>query len=93
MVKIKQSKPITELKKGDKIKINKKEYEVDANVVLIEHDKKTKEMALEIFNPKADEDFQMRYFSDRVEMSLEFYELQKGFIYVRMRDELKSVEW
>ena len=93
MVKVKSSKDITELKQGDKVKINGKEYEVDANIVLVEHNKDTKEMALEIFNKKSDEDFQLRYFPHDVENSLEFYELQNDFMYVKVRDELKSVEW
>ncbi|MBT3398137.1 hypothetical protein HOA55_04170 [archaeon] len=93
VVKIKQSKPITELGKGDKLKINGREFEIDAQVVLIEHDKDTREMALEIFDSKADEDFQLRYFSNNMENSLEFYELKNEFMYSRVRDELKSVEW
>tara|TARA_B100001971_G_C17808305_1_gene342752 strand:+ start:160 stop:441 length:282 start_codon:yes stop_codon:yes gene_type:complete len=93
MVKIKKSKPIIELKKGDKIKVNGRALEVDANIVLIEHDKDTKEMALEIFDAKKDEDFQLRYFTNNVDSSFEFYELKGDFIYSRVRDELKSVEW
>jgi len=93
MVKIKSSKDITELKKGDKIRINGKEYEVDAHFLLIEHDKGTKEMALEIFDAKKDEDFQLRYFTNNIENSFEFYELKGDFIYSKVRDELVSVEW
>ena len=92
-MKIKQSKPITELKKGDKIKINGKEFEVDANVVLIEHDKNTKEMALEVFDKKADKDYQLRYFPHNLENSLAWFELQNEFMYVKVRDEIKSLEW
>ena len=93
MVKVKQSKPVDELKKGDKIKVNGREFEVDASIVLMEHDKETKEMALEIFDEKKDEDFQLRYFTNNVENSFEFYELKGDFIYSKVRDELKSVEW
>ncbi|MAH50692.1 hypothetical protein CMI37_33040 [Candidatus Pacearchaeota archaeon] len=93
MVKVKQSKPVAELKKGDKIKVNGREFEVDASVVLIEHDKETKEMALEIFDEGKDEDFQLRYFTNNVENSFEFYELKGDFIYSKVRDELESVEW
>ena len=93
MIKLKKSKPITELKKGDKIKINKREFEVDAHAVLIEHDKNTKEMALEIFDAKKDEDFQLRYFTNNIDNSFEFYELKGDFIYSRVREELKSIEW
>ena len=91
--KIKKSKPITEVKRGDKIKVNKREFEVDAHVVLIEHNKDTKEMALEIFDAKKDEDFQLRYFTNNVDNSFEFYELKGDFIYSKVRDELMVVEW
>ena len=37
MPEIKQSKPIKEVKQGDKIKIDGKEYEVDAHYILIEN--------------------------------------------------------
>lgn len=90
MVKIKASKPITELKKGDKIKVNSLILEVDANIVLIDHGK-TKEMAIECFDPKKDKDYQLRYFSDRVAESLEFYELDE-IVYNKVED-IKKVEW
>jgi hypothetical protein len=92
-VKIKQSKPITELKKGDKVKIDGREFEIDAHVVLIEHDKNTREMALELFDAKTDEDFQIRYFSNNIENSLEFYELKNEFMYSRVRGGFKKIEW
>jgi len=88
-MKIKQSKPIAEIKKGDKIKIDKKDYEVDAHYVMIEHPH-TKEMIIELFDPKTDKDFQLRYFSDQIDTSLEFYEL-KEIIYCRK--EVESIEW
>jgi len=89
-VKIKQSKPILELKKGDKIKINSLNLEVDANIILIEHDNDN-EMALELFDPKTDKDYQLRYFPKRLKDSLEFYELDE-IIYNKM-DDVKKVEW
>jgi hypothetical protein len=92
-VKIKSSKPVGEIAKGDKIKVNGRELEVDAHVVLIEHDKDTKEMAIEVFDSKTDEDFQVRYFSNNVENSFEFYELKGEFMYSKVRDELKKLEW
>jgi|TARA_Y100000310_G_C20453996_1_gene702147 hypothetical protein len=92
-VKIKSSKPVGEIVKGDKIKVNGRELEVDAHVVLIEHDKDTKEMAIEVFDSKTDEDFQVRYFSNNVDNSFEFYELKGEFMYSKVRDELKSLEW
>ena len=88
-VEIKASKPVEKLKKGDKIKVDGKELEIDAHYVLIDH-KTTKEMALELFDPKTDKDYQIRYFSDQLERSLEFYELQE-IMYVRK--EVKKVEW
>lgn len=89
MVKIKKSKPIEEVKKGDKVKVNGKELEVDSHYVLIDHGS-TKEMAIELFDPKTDADYQLRYFNDRIEDSLLFYEL-KEIIYSKV--ELEKIEW
>ena len=86
---IKSSRPISVLKKGDKINVDGKEYEIDAHYVLMDHGK-TKEMAIEIFDKKTDKDFQLRYFADQVERSMEFYELQE-ILYVRK--EIEKVEW
>lgn len=80
-VNIKASKPVTQLKKGDKVKVDGIELEVDAHYVLIEHGE-TKEMTIELFNPKTDKDYQLRYFSGQLETSMEFYELQE-ILYVR----------
>ena len=88
-IQIKSSKPVAKLKKGDKVKIDGKELEVDAHYILIDHGS-TKEMAIELFDPKADKDYQLRYFSDQVERSLEFYELQE-IMYVKKG--CKKVEW
>ena len=88
-VEIKVSKPIAQLKKGDKIKVDGVEFDIDAHYVLIDHGK-TKEMAIEIFNPKTDKDYQLRYFTDQMETSIEFYELQE-IVYVRKP--VKRVEW
>lgn len=90
-VKIKNSKPIEQIKKGDKIKVNGKELEVDAVVVLMDH-KVTKEMAIECFDAKADKDFQVRYFSGRLDVSdPELYELVNDFMYVKRP--LNNLEW
>jgi len=89
MVKVKGSKPIGKIVKGDKIKIDGKTYEVDAHSVLIDHGD-TKEMAIELFDSKTDKDYQIRYFSDRLEESIEFYEL-KEIMYSRV--EIAKVEW
>ena len=89
IIKIKGSKPISELKKGDKIRVDSKEFEVDEQYVLIDHGN-TKEMAIECFDKKTDKDYQLRYFSENVENSLEFYELAE-IVYNRI--EIKKVEW
>lgn len=88
-VHVKGSKPIEQLKKRDKIKIDGIEFEIDSQYVLIDHGK-TKEIAIDIFNPKTDKDYQLRYFSNQVETSLEFYELQE-ILYVRRK--VERVEW
>ncbi len=88
-IDVKGSKPISQLKKGDKIKVDGINYEVDAHYVLIDHGK-AKEMTIEIFNLKTDKDYQLRYFSDQIDTSLEFYELQE-ILYVRKP--CLRVEW
>ncbi|MEI6731180.1 MAG: hypothetical protein WCK90_00715 [archaeon] len=87
-VKIKASKPISKVKKGDKIKIDGKEYTVDAHYVLIDHGA-TKEMALELYD-NDDKDYQLRYFDDQMESTLDLYELQE-ILYVKKR--MNKVEW
>lgn len=86
--KIKASKDISKIKKGDRIRIDGKEYTVDSHYVLIDH-KTTKEMAIEIYD-KDDKDFQVRYFNDQVESTLQFYELQEIMF---IRKPMKSIEW
>jgi len=88
-VAIKASKPISKIKKGDKMRVDGKEYEVDAHYVLIEHGE-TKEMAIELFDAKSDKDYQLRYFDDQVETTLDFYELQ-DILYVKRP--MISVSW
>lgn len=88
-IKVKASKPAAQLKKGDKIKVDGKQLEVDSHYVLIDHGS-TQEMAIELFDSKTDKDYQLRYFSDQVERSLEFYELQE-IMYVKKS--CKLVEW
>lgn len=88
-VTIKASKPLASVKKGDKIKVDDRVLEVDAHYVMIDHGK-TKEMAIELFDPNADKDYQLRYFSDQIETSLEFYELQE-ILYVKKK--VGKVEW
>ena len=88
-IAIKSSKPISELKKGDKIKVDSLTLEVDAHYILIDHEN-TKEMAIELFDTKKDKDYQLRYFSDNVENSLQFYELDE-IVYNKV--EIKKIEW
>jgi len=79
---LKQSKPIEQIKRGDKVKVDGKEYEVDAHYMLMDL-KTTKEMTIEIFDRKTDKDFQLRYFTGRLENGIEFYELQGEILYVK----------
>lgn len=83
---IKSSKPIEKIKKGDKIKVDGKTYEVDAHYMLIDHGT-TKEMAIELF--LGEDDFQLRYFSDNID-TLQFYKLDK-ILYVQV--EYNKIEW
>jgi len=88
-IKIKASKDISKIKKGDKIKVDGVEYEVDMHYVLIDHGI-TKEMAIELFD-KNDKDFQIRYFNDQVEGTIDFYELQGEIMFVKKP--FSKVEW
>jgi len=88
-IQIKASKPIAQIKKSDKIKVDSLTLEVDAHYVLIDHGT-TKEMTIELFDPKTDKDYQLRYFNDQVETTLEFYQLEE-IIY--NRTPVKKVEW
>jgi len=88
-IKFKMGKPISELKKCDKVNVDGVEMEIDAHYVLIDHGA-NKEMTIEMFNPKTDMDFQLRYFDDRVEESAEFFELEE---IVYQRKEVKEIEW
>jgi hypothetical protein len=86
----KPSKDIGKLDEGDKFFINGKEMKVDKQYLFQDHGK-MKEMIIEIFNPENEREYQVRYFSDQVESSIEIYELQGDFEYVRR--EPKSVKW
>ena len=85
---IKASKPVSKVKKGDRIRIDGKEYSVDSHYVLIDH-KTTKEMAIELYD-KDDKDYQLRYFDDQMESTLQLYELQE-ILYLKRP--MKNVEW
>ena len=91
MVKIeKKSKEIESLKKGDKLFINGKEMKVDNQFVFQSYEN-MKEMVIEVFNPENDREYQIRYFDDQIESSIEVYELQEDFLYVRR--EPKTISW
>ncbi|PIN94107.1 hypothetical protein COU54_00365 [Candidatus Pacearchaeota archaeon CG10_big_fil_rev_8_21_14_0_10_31_24] len=87
-IKIKDSKPIAQLKRGDKIRIDGNECEVDEHSMLMDHGA-TKEMALDVFD-KNDKDYQIRYFDDQVERTIEVYELRE-IMYIRKP--VKKIEW
>ena len=88
-LKVKASKSVSQIKKGDKVKVDGLALEVDSQYVLIDHGK-TKEMAIELFDSKTDKDYQLRYFSDQVETSMEFYELEE---IVYNKKDAEKVEW
>ncbi len=91
MVEIeKQSKVIGALVEGDKVWINGKEMVVDKQYLLQDHGD-MKEMIVEVFNPENEREYQIRYFDDQVENSIEVFELQEDFQYVRR--EPKTIRW
>ena len=89
-ITIKASKPISKIKKGDKVKVDGVEYEVDNHYVLMNHPSNN-EMAIEVFNPKTDADYQIRYFDDQAERTIGFYELQGEIMFVKKL--IKKIEW
>ena len=86
----KQSKPISEIKKGDKMYIQDTEMIVDAHYLFQDHGT-TREMIIEVYNPKNNREYQIRYFDDQVETSNEIYELVGEFQYIKR--EAKSISW
>lgn len=88
-IKIKASKDISKLKKGEKVKVDALVLEIDAHYVLIDHGS-TKEMVIECFDARTEKDYQIRYFTDNFSGSLEVYELEE-IVYNRMN--VKKVEW
>ncbi len=86
----KRSKAIGKLKDGDKLWINGKEMRVDKQYLLQDHGN-MKEMIVEVFNVENEREYQVRYFDDQVESSLEVYELVEDFQYVRR--EPKTIAW
>ena len=86
----KQSKAIGGLKGGDSVWINGKEMRVDKQYLFMEH-KGMKEMIVEVFNVENEREYQIRYFDDQVESSLEVYELVGDFQYVKRSP--KTLSW
>jgi len=86
----KQSKPIAKLKEGDKLWINGKEMVVDKHYLFMDH-KTTKEMIIEVYNPENEREYQIRYFDDQVESSIEVYELEGEIQYIKR--EPKEIAW
>ena len=86
----KQSKPVGSLKEGDSFFINEKKMKVDKQFLFQNHEN-TKEMIIEIFNPENDREYQIRYFDDQIESSIEVYELLSDFQYTKR--EPKTVSW
>jgi hypothetical protein len=87
-ISIKASKPVAKIKKGDRISVDGKELIVDQHYVLIDHGS-TKEMAIECYDSE-DKDYQIRYFSDQVETTMEFYILQE-IMFIKKR--VEKIEW
>lgn len=87
-ISIKASKPVAKIKKGDRISVNGKELIVDQHYVLIDHGS-TKEMAIECYDAD-DKDYQIRYFNDQVEATMEFYVLQE-IMFIKKR--VEKIEW
>ena len=85
---IQASRPLAEVSKGNVVIIDGKRYNVDAHYVLIDHGT-TKEMTIELFDD-SDRDYQLRYFNDQIETTLEFYELQE-IMYVKKP--FKTISW
>lgn len=88
-ITFKTSKPVSKIKKGDRIKIDGTEYMVDSHDIMIDHGS-TKEMSIDIFDPAKDKDFQLRYFDDQVESTLDLYELREIMYF---KKPFKKIEW
>ncbi len=86
----KPSKDISKIKEGDKLWINGKGMKVDKHYPFQDHGN-MKEMIIEVFNVESEREYQIRYFDDQVESSIEVYELQNDFQYVRR--EPKTIRW
>lgn len=63
---------------------------VDDHYLFMDH-KTTKEMIIEVYNPANEKEYQVRYFDDQVESSIEVYQLEGEFQYVKKEPD--SVGW
>ena len=63
---------------------------VDENYLFMDH-KTTKEMIIEFYNPDNEREYQLRYFDDQEDTSIEIFELQGDFQYVKR--EPKTLAW
>lgn len=86
----KKSKDIGKLKEGDKMFFNGKEMKVDKQYLFQDHGK-MKEWIIEVYNPENEKEYQVRYFDDQVESSLEVYYLEGDFQY--LRKDPKTISW
>ncbi|MEM4719499.1 MAG: hypothetical protein QXG18_01380 [Candidatus Pacearchaeota archaeon] len=92
MIEIKkQSKPISQLKKGDFVFVDGHKLIVLDHFLFMQH-KRNKEIIIELENLEKTKKYQLRYFDDQVEASLEFYYLMKNFQYIKI-EEIKEVFW
>ena len=89
-IKLESSKSIKSVKKVDTIKVDDMKLEVDAHHILIDHGS-TKEMVIECFDPKTDKDYEIRYFDDQMETSIEVYRFDE-IIYNRLPS-VKKISW
>ncbi|MCH7850393.1 MAG: hypothetical protein IH845_02005 [Nanoarchaeota archaeon] len=87
---VKKSKDIGKLKTGDKVYFNGKEMIVDKQYLFQEHDKMN-EWIIEVYNPENEKEYQIRYFDDQVDSSLEVYFLEEDFQY--LRKDPKTIAW
>ncbi|MEM4181661.1 MAG: hypothetical protein QXX68_00710 [Candidatus Pacearchaeota archaeon] len=87
----KMSKPIEKISKGDFVFVDGHKLIVLDHFVFMEY-KDTKEMIIELENEEKTKKYQLRYFNDQLETSIEFYYLMKNFQYVKV-DSVEEVWW
>ncbi|MEM4330938.1 MAG: hypothetical protein QW273_02935 [Candidatus Pacearchaeota archaeon] len=87
----KQSKPVSQIKKGDIVYVDGHKLRVVDHFIFMKH-KDTNEMIIQLENEEGTKTYQLRYFDDQLETSLEFFYLQKGFQYFKVEN-IKEVSW